>query len=268
MKAHTKLSFLVVFATFVIMLSAQTRDVLHFEDFEMGAAGWTFNGQFEINIPSHSNYCNSAHSGIRIMGSNLAGDYLPNQAIFSNYAQSPVINCEGAENLKVAYWSYSRFHGYGYDIGHLYLKVDEGAWTLIDKVEDVKEDKWTKHYLDISDLADGHLTIQFRFTYLSNDLIELTGWNIDDFTVLEAAPFTGTMSINPSGFEGGGNYTSFSTAIDAINLHGIGAGGLTVNVTVGSVFNEDPPALVASGRTWPLLHIDQRVKDRDKCLHR
>lgn len=232
---------------FLSALMAQSRDILYSSDFEGLGVDWLLAGQFEVGVPGNINACYTAYSGTNILGTNLTGNYLPDQGVFDNYAQSPIINCEGAENLKVTYWSFSKFQGYEHDIGYLYIKVDGLSWTMIDKVEYNQENKWSKHYVDISELADGHLTIQFRFSYLSNENVQMTGWNIDDFMVLEAAPFNGSKSINPAGAGGGGNYTTFTSAIEDINLHGIGAGGLTVNVAAGSVFNEDIPPLVVSG---------------------
>jgi len=55
-------------------------------------------------------------------------------------------------------------------------------------------------------------------------------------------PLTGTKTIGP-----GGNYISFSAAINDLNTNGVGSGGVTFNVTAGGTFIEDPPAVSASG---------------------
>lgn len=235
-------------------LPAQSRDVfvLYESDFEITPADWTLAGEFSFAAPSGVNVCQTAHSGLAILGTNTSGDYADQQSLMDNYAQSPVVNITGASDLRVTYWSFTQFQGRGSDSadrdgGHLYMKVDGGAWRLVDRVVDHQEQKWTKHYLDISDLADGHTHVQFRFTYYSDDLTELTGWNVDDFTILEAAPFSGIKTVNSAGFPGGDVYNSLAAAIDDINTHGIAASGLTVNVSAGSVFNEEIPPLVVSG---------------------
>jgi len=236
----------------ITAVSAQTRVELYSTDFEGPPADWTLTGDFSLAAPGGGNTCQAPHSGLLVLGTNASGDYSGEQSLMDNYAQSPIINIAGASDLRVTYWSFTQFQGRGNDSadrdgGHLYMKVDGGAWRLVDRVVDHREQKWTKHYLDISDLADGHTHVQFRFTYFSNDLIELSGWNIDDFTVLEAAPFTGIKTVNSAGFPGGDVYNSLAAAIDDINTHGVGASGLTVNVSAGSVFNEEIPPLVVSG---------------------
>lgn len=60
--------------------------------------------------------------------------------------------------------------------------------------------------------------------------------------VLAAQPLTGIKTIGS-----GGNYTTFTAAINALNTNGVGAGGVTFNVTAGASFNERPPALTATG---------------------
>ncbi|MBL0177032.1 MAG: T9SS type A sorting domain-containing protein [Ignavibacteria bacterium] len=60
------------------------------------------------------------------------------------------------------------------------------------------------------------------------------------------AQLTGTKTINPAG-GGSNNYTTFSAAISALNGMGVGSGGVTFNVATGVVFQENLPALTASG---------------------
>lgn len=56
------------------------------------------------------------------------------------------------------------------------------------------------------------------------------------------AQLSGTKYIGP-----GGDYTSFTAAINDLNTQGVGGGGVTFNVTVGQVFTENPPAITATG---------------------
>ncbi|HNX01256.1 MAG TPA: BNR-repeat neuraminidase N-terminal domain-containing protein, partial [Candidatus Cloacimonadota bacterium] len=56
-------------------------------------------------------------------------------------------------------------------------------------------------------------------------------------------PLTGTKTIATTG----GDYASFTEAINVLNSTYIGAGGVTFIVTSGNVFTEDPPAITASG---------------------
>ena len=58
-----------------------------------------------------------------------------------------------------------------------------------------------------------------------------------DGSVTTAAPVSGTKTLGP-----GGDYTSFTLAISDVNA-GVGAGGVTFNVTAGATFTETPPCV-------------------------
>ena len=55
-------------------------------------------------------------------------------------------------------------------------------------------------------------------------------------------PLTGTKTIGS-----GGDYTTFTDAVNALNALGIGSGGVTFNVFAGSVFEENIPIITATG---------------------
>lgn len=57
-----------------------------------------------------------------------------------------------------------------------------------------------------------------------------------------AQALTGTKTIGT-----GGDYSTFTAAINALNSNGVGAGGVTFNVTAGATFAERPPAITATG---------------------
>ncbi|PKN75929.1 MAG: hypothetical protein CVU49_00735 [Candidatus Cloacimonetes bacterium HGW-Cloacimonetes-2] len=59
---------------------------------------------------------------------------------------------------------------------------------------------------------------------------------------LSAVALTGELSIGA-----GGDYTTFTSAINALNTNGVGAGGVIFNVVSGSVFSENLPAITATG---------------------
>lgn len=69
------------------------------------------------------------------------------------------------------------------------------------------------------------------------------------FGSLSAQALTGTKQIGP-----GGDYATFTAAINALNTNGVGAGGVTFNVSAGATFNERPPAITATGtETDPII---------------
>jgi len=55
-------------------------------------------------------------------------------------------------------------------------------------------------------------------------------------------PLTGTKTIGI-----GGNYATFTDAVNALNICGVGSGGVTFNVSAGSVFEENIPIITATG---------------------
>jgi hypothetical protein len=62
-------------------------------------------------------------------------------------------------------------------------------------------------------------------------------------------PLSGIKTIGA-----GGDYTTFTAAINDMNLLGIGEGGVTFNVTSGASFVEDPPAITVTGTsTSPIV---------------
>lgn len=66
---------------------------------------------------------------------------------------------------------------------------------------------------------------------------------------LSAQALTGIKTIGS-----GGNYSTFTAAINALNTNGVGAGGVTFNVSAGATFNERPPAITATGtETDPIV---------------
>jgi len=73
-----------------------------------------------------------------------------------------------------------------------------------------------------------------------NGFGDQTTGSIWSFTTA-GAPLTGTKTIGP-----GGNYISFTEAINALNGSGVGTGGVTFNVADGT-YNESPPAITISG---------------------
>jgi hypothetical protein len=58
---------------------------------------------------------------------------------------------------------------------------------------------------------------------------------------------SGTKTIDNTIPTGGNNYQTFTDAFTSLNSSGVGAGGVTFNVTAGQSFNEVPPVLNATG---------------------
>ena len=62
-----------------------------------------------------------------------------------------------------------------------------------------------------------------------------------------AQALSGVKTINPVG-TGANNYESFHSAIEALNINGVGSGGVTFNIPAGLIFNEkDSMVITATG---------------------
>ena len=70
--------------------------------------------------------------------------------------------------------------------------------------------------------------------------------NISLVSDVPPPPLTGIKTIDPAG-SGANNYFTFTAAINALNINGVGTGGVTFNVASGNTFTEDPPAITATG---------------------
>ncbi|HPO62029.1 MAG TPA: BNR-repeat neuraminidase N-terminal domain-containing protein, partial [Candidatus Kapabacteria bacterium] len=66
---------------------------------------------------------------------------------------------------------------------------------------------------------------------------------IDNIKIETFIPISGIKTIKASG----GDYSSFTDAINAINLSGVGNGGITFLVDAGFEITENPPAITVSG---------------------
>ena len=64
------------------------------------------------------------------------------------------------------------------------------------------------------------------------------------FQTINAQPLTGIKTIDNTG---SGDYPTFEAAINALNINGVGSGGITFLVTDGQTFNSVPLTITASG---------------------
>ncbi|MCK9422753.1 MAG: T9SS type A sorting domain-containing protein [Bacteroidales bacterium] len=100
---------------------------------------------------------------------------------------------------------------------------------------------WTKIAISISEtykVSNARFGIEVTATYGSYDI-----W-LDKFVVDETpVPLTGIKTIKSSG----GDYATFTAAINALNDAGVGTGGITFNVDADFVSTEDCPAITATG---------------------
>lgn len=229
-----------VFAVFSVALALDTQIIFN-DNFE-AASTWTLGGDFAIGTSSEGI---TAHSGTKILATNLAGNHLSGQEFLQSFAFSPEFNVSGLSNISLNFWSKSSFEGAPYDRGAVYVQIDNYAWQAVYVPAYQRETAWTKHYIPLSPMLDNANTLRFLFTYASDQATEYSGWNIDDVVLQASTALGGTYFITP-GTSGANNFESFSAAIDAINIAGISA-PTTINVGSGLVFTEELPVLIHGG---------------------
>ena len=160
-------------------------DTAFFDNMEGTDNGWT-HGYFQLTddwghgAPQTGSKTDptSAHSGSKIWGNNLSGDYQDNAY---NYLNSPAINCSNLKKTRLWFYRYLAVEKSIYD--HARILVNGNPVWENDPDYDHIDYKWTLHDIDISAYADSNPSVTVRFELQSDVGLHLGGWSIDDFTV-------------------------------------------------------------------------------------
>lgn len=154
---------------------------------------------------------------------------------------TPVVNLSAAVNPRVSF--FMAINASSSVVIKLRGSVDGGTnWADIQTLTKPGT-AWTKISVPLTGtykVATAMFGIEVTATYGSYDV-----W-VDQFVIDETpTPLSGIKTINPAG-SGTDNYTTFTAAILALNDAGISA-PVTFNVAAGATFNENCPALTATG---------------------
>ena len=121
-------------------------------------------------------------------GYNLDGDY-ENNMDETHLTTSP-FNCTDVAGTTLSFYRWLGVETSTYD--HTYVRVsnDGSTWhTVWQNTGEVDDQDWVYQELDISAYADGHSTVQLRWTMGETDSAWVyCGWNIDDVQVWAADP--------------------------------------------------------------------------------
>ncbi len=148
------------------------------------------------------------------------------------------INLRDAGNPRISFY-------YFYNSGSAVLRVwasndGGGTWTNISGSIGATGATWTKLNFNLGGdylVSNAQIALEVTSAWGSHDL-----W-LDNLTIEETPiPLTGTKTIGVSG-----DYTSFTSAINALNNSGVGAGGITFNVEAGFTSTELCPTISATG---------------------
>ncbi|HVP09779.1 MAG TPA: hypothetical protein VMV94_01175 [Phycisphaerae bacterium] len=126
----------------------------------------------------------SGHTGTRVMGYNLSGDYANNLA--QHHITTGAINCTGLTNCKLRFWRWLGVEQPAYD--HAYVRVSNNGstWTTVwQNTAEVADSGWVQVEYNISSVADNKPTVYIRWTMGTTDSSwQYCGWNIDDVQIV------------------------------------------------------------------------------------
>ena len=171
---------------------------IFFDNMEGTDNGWTHNfsqgsDDWQRGAPQGGSRSDpkNAYSGTKIWGNNLNGDY-PDLA--NNYLESPSINCQNYEKVRL---QYRRFLGAEKGIyDHARILVNGNLVWQNEPNYDQVDYEWKNHDIDISSYADNNPSVKVRFQLISDGYVNLGGWNIDDFSLVGIAEYSAPSSFS------------------------------------------------------------------------
>ena len=173
-------------------------------DFEEGPQDFVAEGDFALGMPTSGP--NSTHSGSNAWGTNLAEDY---EGDVHSTLTSPEIDLSGYTSPVLKYFQWYDTESY-YDGGNVKISIDGGAsWSIIYPESGYPEDAvstandflagepafsghdigemWHRATFNLAEFSGE--TVQIRFDFAGDGIIDYPGWFIDDVVVTEAAEF-------------------------------------------------------------------------------
>ena len=171
------------------------------DDFETDK-GWTFNGEWEKDVPTGSVYYDPAadHTedpGDKVLGHDVTGLgvspywYENNLADHAEWAISPTIDCSGYSNVIVSFWRWLGIDSSNNDYTYIDVSNDNGLnWFQVweNPTEFIFEQSWSQYAYDVSTWAAGESQVKIRFSDGStNGSMNIQSWNIDDLQVCEGS---------------------------------------------------------------------------------
>ncbi len=192
-------------ATRTIVVAVGDRDVHYSWTFDTDP-GWTTEAQWAFGQPTGQGGSHgypdptSGHTGSRVYGYNLNGDYTNNMP--ERHLTALPIDCSDLYAVKLSFWRWLGVEQPEYDHAHVRLSTDGQSWTTVwSNPAEIADNSWTLQEIDISAIASNQPTVYLRWTMGSTDGgWTYCGWNIDDVTVL-AIERAGASSV--SGEEAG-----------------------------------------------------------------
>ncbi len=170
-------------------------------DFEQSNGGLTQQGGWQWGFDTIM----GAHSGTRVWGTYLSGNYPVNH---DAYLYTPILPL--SDNAELRFWHKYEYDNH-YDGGNIQISTDSGAtWQIITPVSGYDDGAvvsldnqpgftgisgaWEEVVIDLSDYAN--MNVQFQWYSASDYHVNDNGWYIDDVTIVGFIGGTGYISGN------------------------------------------------------------------------
>jgi subtilisin family serine protease len=147
--------------------------------------GWTTEGQWAFGQPtgegSHGLDPISGHTGSKVYGYNLSGDYTNNMPQY--WLTTPPLDCSTHSNVVLRFHRWLGVENAAWDHAEIEAGSDGSTWTGIwsHTEETISDTSWQEMNYDLSAVADGEPTVYIRWGMGPTDsAITYPGWNIDD----------------------------------------------------------------------------------------
>ncbi len=161
---------------------------------------------------------------------------------------TPAIDCSGSSNTKLLEFYY--INTSGTDKVEIYLSTDNGSNYGSVLYTTGVASTWTKYTVVLGTTNATQAMVKFKATsdYGTTD-IGIDAVKIIDYGSV-GGPLSGSRTINSGG---GGNYLTFTAAINDLNMWGVGTGGVIFNVASGTTYTENCPPITATGTSGNLI---------------
>ena len=130
----------------------------------------------------------SGHTGSKVMGYNLAGDYANNLAEMA--IATPAFSCAGLTGTRLSFYRWLGVEQPTYD--HAYVRVSNNGTTwnnVWQNTGTIYDGAWVYQEYDISTWADNKPAVYLRWVMGTTDgAWRYCGWNVDDVKVWAADP--------------------------------------------------------------------------------
>jgi hypothetical protein len=146
---------------------------------------WTWGMPIEPDCCPAYSYPTSGYTGNNVIAYNLTGNYTNNMRSTS-YATTPVIDCQGYENIVLTFYRWLWVYASDEDHANIEISIDGSNWIEIwhNGESNMTDTAWKYIQFDISAIADNQQTLQIRWGMgPTSDYWNYPGWYLDDIRV-------------------------------------------------------------------------------------